>query len=264
MANTQFTYEPIYSVLAHIYDTLMEDVNYEDWADYIDQLIQEHAPDAKKILELACGTGSVSLLLDELDLYDLTSTDVSPTMIEKAREKAIKKGAKVTFRTMDFLNIDLREEFDLVFMVFDSLNYLHSEEEILKLHDQVARVIKPGGCFIYDFTTPRNSRRAIEYLHNEEGVSPNHYRYYRTSDFDAKNNIHINEFEIEQLDKQHKNIEQRFVEIHRQKIYTLDQVLSIVGKTDFQIQAYYKGFTLKKADNRSLRITMVLQWQKKQ
>lgn len=262
MSSSRFTYEPIYSVLAHIYDTLMEDVNYEEWADYIDQLIREHSPDARNLLELACGTGTVSLLLDELDIYTITSTDASPAMIEKAKIKAAKRDSSVTFKTMDFLNIDLREKFDVVFMVFDSLNYLQSEKEILELHNQVSRVIKPGGFFIYDFTTPRNSRKSIEYLHNEEGISPNHYRYYRTSDFDAKKNIHINEFEIEKLDKNHKNIEQRFVEIHKQKIYNLDQILSIARKTDYQIQDYYDGFTLKKADNKSLRITMILQWQK--
>ncbi|MEX0994512.1 MAG: class I SAM-dependent methyltransferase, partial [Balneolaceae bacterium] len=57
-------------------------------------------------------------------------------------------------------------------------------------------------------------------------------------------------------------IEQRFVEIHKQKIYNLDQIHSIARKTDYQIQDYYDGFTLKKADNKSLRITMILQWQK--
>lgn len=259
-----FSHKPNYSALAHIYDTLMQDVNYSDWADYIDELICKHAPGTKKILELACGTGTVALLLDELDIYTITSTDRSPAMIEKAKDKSAKKKSDVTFQTMDFLNIDLREKFDVVFMVFDSLNYLHSEDEILELHKQVSSVIKPGGFFIYDFTTPRNSRKAIEYLHNEEGVSPNHYRYYRISDFDARNNIHINEFEIEKLDDNHKNIEQRFIEIHKQKIYTLREILSIAEKTDFEIISYYDGFNLKKATSNSLRITMVLQWQKTQ
>jgi len=264
VSNSSFSFEPNYSVLANIYDTLMQDVNYHDWADYIDQVIQEHAPDATDIIELACGTGTISLLLDELDVYNILSTDASPTMIEKAKKKAEQRDSNVTFQTMDFLNIDIKRKFDVVFMVFDSLNYLHKQEEVLELHNQVSELIRPGGYFIYDFTTPRNSRKAIEYLHNEEGVSPNHYRYYRTSDFDAKNNIHTNEFELEKLDKEHRNIEQRYVEIHRQKIYTLKQILSIVDKTDYKIVAYYDGFTLKKAKNKSLRISMVLQWQKNQ
>ncbi|MEX2602377.1 MAG: class I SAM-dependent methyltransferase, partial [Balneolaceae bacterium] len=174
--------EPNYTVLARIYDTLMDDVNYEAWADYIDEVIQEHHPEAVDILELACGTGTVALLLDELGVYSITATDGSPSMIEKAQQKTGPEHSEILFQVMNFLEIDLDSKYDVVFMVFDSLNYLHSEADIEKLHAEVAGVLRPGGIFIYDFTTPRNSRKAISYLHNEEGISPDHYRYFRTSD----------------------------------------------------------------------------------
>lgn len=256
--------QPIYSVLAHVYDTLMDDVDYEIWADYLDEIIQTHAPDAVDLLELACGTGSVAISLDELGCYSITATDVSASMIEKAKSKAKNQLSSVHFQTLDFLDIDLDEKFDLAFLVFDSINYLHTEHDILKLHKEVRRVLKPGGYFIFDFTTPRNSRQSIRYLHNEEGLSPDNYRFFRSSRFDAMNNIHINEIEIEKLSMDKTTVLERFLEIHEQKIYTLDQMKQILHKTGFRIIDMYDGFKFKKANSKSLRITVVSQWQKTQ
>ncbi|MEX2573314.1 MAG: class I SAM-dependent methyltransferase [Balneolaceae bacterium] len=258
----QAEHRPIYSVLAHIYDTLMSDVDYELWADYVDELIQIHAPGAEKLLELACGTGSVALSLDELGYYDITATDASPAMIEKAGQKGAEAGSSVLFKPLDFLNIDLDEKFDLVFLVFDSINYLHTEADILKLHEQVKKVLKPGGYFIFDFTTPRNSRQAVGYLNNEEGISSENYRFFRTSRFDAVNNMHINEFEIEKLGADRRTVKETFVEIHRQKIYTLDQMKAILKKTGYRMIDMVDGFSFDRADNKSLRITIVCQHQK--
>lgn len=256
--------KPNYSVLAHVYDVLMDDVNYEAWADYIDELIQEHHHNAEKILELACGTGSLAISLNEFGCYDITATDASPEMVERAKIKGREKGSDVRFECVNFLDITLDERFDLVFAVFDSINYLHWENEILKLHSEVSKILKPGGYFIFDFTTPRNSVKAIQYLNNEEGISDDHVRFFRTSRFDPENNVHINEFEIEQLDPDHSTVLKRFVEVHKQKIYTLSEMKSIVEKTGFKIVKMYDGFRFKEATDKSLRITMVLKWQKEQ
>jgi SAM-dependent methyltransferase len=253
--------QPIYSALAHVYDTLMSDVDYEAWADYIDEIIQFHAPDASEILELACGTGSVAIHLDELGYYIITATDASPEMIQMAKKKAEGIEARVRFETQDFLDIRLKKKYDLVFLVFDSINYLHTEHEILRLHKEVSKVLKPGGHFIFDFTTPRNSRQAIRYLHNEEGTSPDNFRFFRTSTFDAINNIHTNEFEIEKLSVDHTTVQKTFTEVHKQKIYTYEQMMQILGKTQFKIIEAYDGFNFRKANKKSLRVTIVSQWQ---
>ena len=66
-------------------------------------------------------------------------------------------------------------------MVFDSLNYLHSKEDIATLHEQVYNVLKPNGIFVYDFTTPRNSKKAIRYLNDEQDTVNDRYSYHRSS-----------------------------------------------------------------------------------
>ena len=251
--------KPTYSVLADIYDIVMSDVDYETWADYIDEIILMHHPTTRSILELACGTGTIALSLEELDCYKITATDGSPDMIRIARKKAGKVNSQIDFRTMNFLDLSFEETFDMAYMVFDSLNYLHTKEEIVQLHKQVKSILNPGGIFVYDFTTPRNSRKAIRFLDNESKKIDSQFRYHRQSSFNAKERIHTNKFHIDKLDKNTGNILEKFEEQHQQKIYTLEEIKSVINQTDFDIIQAYDGFELKPAHKKSLRITMVLQ-----
>ncbi|MDZ7680400.1 MAG: class I SAM-dependent methyltransferase [Fodinibius sp.] len=164
--------QPEYSKLADIYDAVMADVNYELWADFIDAIMLEHHPNPETILELACGTGSVALFLDELECYDVMGTDKSPQMIEKARQKNRSMFCNVEFAEMDFLDIPLNRTFDVVFCVFDSINYMHSKEEIHTFLDETKKLLDDQSLLIFDFTTPENSIQAISYLNNEEGYTP--------------------------------------------------------------------------------------------
>src|SRR6056297_2845098 len=111
--------KPTYSVLADIYDIVMADVDYETWADYIDEIILMHQPSARSILELACGTGTIALSLEELDCYEISATDGSPDMIRIARQKAAKANSEINFQTMNFLDLSFERSFDVIYMVFD-------------------------------------------------------------------------------------------------------------------------------------------------
>lgn len=247
-----------YSTLAQIYDDVMKDVDYETWADYIDEIIMQHHPEGSDLLELACGTGTMALSLEELGYYTITATDGSDAMIKIAQKKADEAVSDVTFKTMNFLDINLGKTFDVVFMVFDSLNYLHTTEEILLLHRQVKKILKPGGLFIYDFTTPKNSRQAILVLNNNSRRINPVYRFHRESTYDAKNRVHTNRFHIEKKAENTSKKKEMIEEVHQQKIYTLDEIKSIINKTDFTILEAYDGFELIPAHENSLRITMVL------
>lgn len=248
----------VYTALASIYDEVMENVDYETWADYIDEILMIHHPNAVKIHELACGTGTMALSLEELGYYNISASDGSAEMIHIAQEKAKEADSTITFEVIDFLNIPGHIRYDAVFMVFDSINYLHHPEEILSLHRQVYDILNPGGLFIYDFTTPHNSRQAIHVLNNvSRRISPN-LRFHRESSYDAKNRIHSNNFLIEHRNPEKPHTKQYTEEKHAQKIYTTEEIFRIVESTQFQVLGSYDGFEIKPAHDRSLRITMVL------
>lgn len=249
---------PAYTKLAEIYDTVMEDVDYDLWADYLDALMLQHHEQPKSIMELACGTGSLALSLDELECYNISGTDKSPQMIEQARQKNRDRRCKVDFSVMDFLNIRADQSYDVVFCVFDSINYLHTPEEILRFLEECKKLLTPNSLLIFDFTTPINSVEAIDYLHNEEGSSQDNLHFYRSSTYDEESRIHTNTFSIKKLADDNTTVVDNYVETHRQKIYTLQQMLDIIDQTTYMVEAKYDGFEFEEADSESLRITMVL------
>ncbi|MEX0772433.1 MAG: class I SAM-dependent methyltransferase [Balneolales bacterium] len=250
----------IYGKLAPIYDEVMHDVDYEEWADFIDLVIQYHRQDTISILELACGTGSLSLLLDELDCYEITASDASADMIKVAGMKGEEAHADVTWRQIDFLNINLDEKYDAILILFDSINYLTEQQQIEELFRQVRKVIKPNGIFIFDFTTPVYSQIVVNLL-NEDRVTSNGYRYIRESSYNAQRRLHENHFTIQKLNQENSQVVSESEETHIQKIYTLREIQDIVSRSEFSILNAYQDFEMIAAGDKSGRVTMVLKCQ---
>ncbi|MFL2541138.1 MAG: class I SAM-dependent DNA methyltransferase [Candidatus Latescibacterota bacterium] len=76
-----------YQGLAPIYDYVMRHVDYDEWADYVQSLLERWAPEATQIADLACGTGNISLELRRLG-YEMTGVDISGDMLRVANGKA--------------------------------------------------------------------------------------------------------------------------------------------------------------------------------
>ncbi len=244
--------------MAVIYDELMRDIDYEFWSDFIDDIIQSFNPHTKTILELACGTGSFAIYLDELECYDISATDLSPSMIEVARKKGKSVNASVDFQTMDFRQINMDKRFDAIVMLFDSINYMMTDNDILLVLNQVKNILNDGGLFIFDFTTPVNSKRAVDLL-NEERITANGYRYIRKSRYDEVAGIHYNDFSIKKFGAGQEDNAVIYSELHQERVYTLAHIENLASEAGFEILARYDGFDLIEANENSDRITMVLQ-----
>lgn len=248
---------PIYSKLAQLYDTLMSDVDYESWADYIDEIMQAHHPNPIDIMEVACGTGSITLSLAELEYYKITGTDLSPFMIEIAQKKAKKRGLSIPFETTGFKNLHYDNEFDCVYAVFDSINYLQNAQEIKDALLSIHQTLKSDGLFIFDFSTPKNSLDSVDFLNEAEGESDN-LRFFRKSWYLTEEKLHFNEFEIQEKDQFSNKVIHTWHEKHKQRAYTLSEMLSILDQTPYHLVAKYDDFDLSEADETSSRVTIVL------
>ena len=83
--------EDSYSILARHYDSLMADVDYASYADFYERIIEKYAPSLpKRLIDLGCGTGSISVLLAEKG-YEVTGVDISCEMLSAALKKASDK-----------------------------------------------------------------------------------------------------------------------------------------------------------------------------
>src|SRR5699024_8424957 len=162
------------------------------------------------------------------------------------------------FSKSDFLNIQLNNKFDAIVSIFDSVNYLLFEDELLELFTQVKKVMKKEALFIFDFTTPLNSFKSIDFLNEQKGSTPNGYHYFRKSWYDEEQRIHYNTFDIEELAADNQTVLRRFNEKHKQRAYTLAQMLEVIKQTDLTVQAKYVEFEMRRANKKSKRVTMVL------
>jgi len=142
-----------YERFGEFYDAVMGDRRAA--AEQVVKLIRAAKPDAKNVLELGCGTGSILKCLQ--DAYEVSGLDVSRKMLSVARKKVPR--SKLFRQDMVDFRIDGR--FDVILCVFDSINHVRRFSDWKKVFARVRQHLPRGGCFIFDINTQRKLNRHI-------------------------------------------------------------------------------------------------------
>lgn len=250
--------KPIYSALAHLYDHIMNDVDYAYWAEYIDDLMHQHHDNPRFITELSCGTGSLSIELIQLGDYQLQACDASENMVSVAIEKFKQHSLSIPCFVSPFHDLGKLSQQDVLISVFDSINYLLTEDEILLLFKEAYKVLNNNGLLIFDFSTPKNSKEAVQHLNELEGEYKGLY-YYRSSNYNPKSKIHTNKFEISDKRTDSEHI---FIEEHNQRAYTLPEIKTLLEASELEIVRFFDAFSFHDATTHSTRITAIAKCQK--
>ncbi|MCM3588860.1 class I SAM-dependent methyltransferase [Mesobacillus maritimus] len=138
-----------YQKFAYLYDSLMEDVPYDRWVDWVLALSRKYQVDGNEVLDLACGTGELSVRLAKAGL-SVAGVDLSEDMLAVAQVKAETNALKIPFYHQDMTELTSLGTFDMVGIFCDSLNYLPEEEDVVKTFAGVFQHLKPGGLFLFD------------------------------------------------------------------------------------------------------------------
>ncbi|MDE5737629.1 MAG: class I SAM-dependent methyltransferase [Oscillospiraceae bacterium] len=144
-----------YTNFAEFYDSLTRNVNYAKRAERLHYLIQEYIQtdtDGKLLLDLACGSGSLSEELAKLG-YDVIGVDNSPAMLNQAMQKKFASNLPIQYLCQDMRELDMFGTMDITVCMLDSLNHLDSLEEIQKVFQKVSLFAQPKGLFIFDMNT---------------------------------------------------------------------------------------------------------------
>ena len=149
-----------YGPLARFYDGLTGDVPYEDFADYYRKAFASDGGEFLLLLDLCCGTGTLTVLLAEAG-YEMIGADASPDMLSVARQKAEEAGVNPLFLCQSAEELDLSGTVDAAVSSLDSFNYLEPEALPEVLH-RLFLFIRPGGLLIFDI-------RSKEWLQRLEG-----------------------------------------------------------------------------------------------
>jgi ubiquinone/menaquinone biosynthesis C-methylase UbiE len=220
-----------YNNLALVYDKLMEDIDYQAWANYLDQLISKYKAPGKELIDLGCGTGSISLKLAQKG-YNVLGIDYSEEMLSQADQKFRENNIVIPLYHQDIRQFVMDRNVDIVISTFDTLNYILDEKDIERTFKNVFEVLKKDALFIFDINTPYKLKEILGdniFTYNTEEIS-----YIWENDFDDKENICQMCLTFFILD-QETGLYERFEEFHEQKSYEIDYLIDILHKTGFKV-----------------------------
>ncbi len=281
-----------YASLAVHYDAVMAHVDYPGWSQHLRRLYTlAHAPGEgfpqrkgtpsvraprstppgptpTRILELAAGTCRLARHPLFPGVFSV-HTDLSPEMLACASHDLVEDAAAPHRAACDARRLPFRDGedgdgsdhgpgtrgFDLVLMVYDSLNYLTQPEAVRRAFDEARRVLTPGGIFLFDVTTETCSRRwfADTLDFQETGAGS----VVRTSRYDAASRTQLNLFTFFTLEDDGRYL--RTEEVHRQRIWPASFLKKTAREAGFDVRACLADFTLSPGTNRDERLHFVLQ-----
>ncbi len=146
-----------YGALAASYDRLTNDVDYKAVVDFYFEILAREGLKPRTAVDLACGTGSVALLLAQRGLR-VTGVDMSEEMLCEASQKAQEQDNQPMFVCQKLQQLRLPRGVDLAVCALDSLDYITDPADCKEAIRRVYKVLNPGGCFIFDVNTPEKLR----------------------------------------------------------------------------------------------------------
>lgn len=156
-----------YSIFSQYYDILTANAEYSRRADYLLALMERLGHKPGLTLDLACGTGSLTLELYQRGV-DIYGVDASAEMLSQAQEKCAEAGADILFLRQKMQDLDLYGTVNTVVCTLDSINHLPGRADVRKAFGRVSLFLEPGGYFIFDLNT----------LYKHEKVLGNHTFVY--------------------------------------------------------------------------------------
>ena len=221
-----------YTALAGHYDRLTFDVDYKGWAAFAQKMFRKHHIPGKLILELACGTGSLSYELAWRG-FDMISSDISPDMLSVAREKCAGLEHMPMFICQDMTRIDLYGGVSGCVCGLDSVNYVTDIRGLRRMFRRVSTFLEPGGLFLFDvkstglFEEMAGTCSAWE----EDGLFAVWEYGYDCRTMRASHTVDIFE--------ETGGLYRRYSEIHYQRAYTVDTLTDMINESQLELLGIY-------------------------
>ena len=221
-----------YHALASSYDRLTNDVDYEAVVDFYWQILSREGLQPRTAVDLACGTGSVALILTKKGLQ-VTAVDMSEEMLCEAAQKAQEMQNPPQFVCQKLQQLCLPRGVDLAVCALDSMDYILDPEDCREAIRRVYKVLNPGGCFIFDVNTPEKLRAmdGQTFLDEDDDV----YCVWR-GEFDEATNICTYGMDLFQRSGE---VWYRSCEEHREYAYSAEQLTVFLREAGFTNIAVY-------------------------
>jgi len=217
-----------YSFFADHYDSYMAHVDYDLWiANLVSWQKQYSHGDGKKALELACGTANISSRMI-VHGYSVDACDLSSQMLINAGRKQVKPNLYQASLTDPIPG----EDYDLIFCLFDSINYLSSSTEIIRCFSEVSKALKPDGVFIFDISTLLNSLE--NFADNCDFKQSDRYHLVHEAWYESYHRRQISKLTCF---KAHGPAFAMQTEEHQQRVYMCGELLAMIQESPLKLLA---------------------------
>ena len=147
-----------YSEFAGVYDMFMDNIPYREWGEYLIDLLKEYGICDGLLLDLGCGTGTMTELLAEAG-YDMIGVDNSDEMLNIAISKRERSGHDILYLNQDMREFELYGTVRAIVSICDSINYITEEKYLLQVFRLVNNYLDMGGLFVFDLNTEYKYRQ---------------------------------------------------------------------------------------------------------
>ncbi len=236
-----------YGYFAQVYDSLTKNVEYEKRAEYIFSLLNQNGINSGIMLDLACGTGTLSKYFSDYG-FDMILTDNSPDMLAKAKQK--NPGALILCQ--DMTELDLYGTIDCAVCSLDSINHLTRILDVRKTFDKVSLFMNPGGIFIFDVNTVYKHRKIL---------ADNAFVYETDSSYCVwQNSLNKKTDEVSitlDIFTKEKKLYSRHTESFSERAYDIKNIKKWLEYSGFRIKSIFGEMTYEPAKEDDQRVYFV-------
>jgi SAM-dependent methyltransferase len=234
--NGQFT------VLAEYYDRL-NGADYTAYAEYVQRVLDKYGKGEKElVLDLGCGTGSLTLALAELG-YDMIGADISPEMLTVALDRAYDAGKSILYLNQDMRSFELYGTVDCIVCALDGINYLKKRDDVIKCFKLVRNYLNPGALFLFDV----NSEYRFENVFAKRDFFLEDGDVYLGWKNDYRKKTRECDFYLTLFVKNESGSFDKFEEMQTEKLWTDTEIEQMIAESGLEIIDVYSGFDMKKA-----------------
>lgn len=240
----------MYADFASLYDELMEDVDYPQWAAYYASLMEQSGvKSGSRVTECACGTGSLTSLLCAAD-YQMSGVDLSQEMLSIAADKLRSKGQMIPLIRQDMRKLKLTRSQDAILCTCDGVNYLVDEQGLRSFFTAACQALRPGGVLCFDVSSYYKLSTILgnNTLTNTRG----RVHYIWENAWDAKKGLLDMQLQLyaRQRDESFSHVQ----EIQRQRAWTVDELTRALEACGFEAPLIYGDRTTKAPGGKEERL----------
>lgn len=227
-----------YRHFAYLYDHLMQDVPYDQWQRIVVEQIQSRHLQGIKVLDVACGTGEISIRLAKVGL-DVTGVDLSEDMLAVANNKASHEGLTIPFYQQNMTELEFSDSYDVVILFCDSLNYLRSEVDVQNTFASIYNLLSSDGLFLFDVHSIHKMKSIFK---DQTFTYEDETHAYIWNCFEGEHPYSVEHELTFFVQEEHSSLYQRYEEFHQQRTFHVDTYLSWLDEAGFEVLETFADF----------------------